>query len=228
MTMMNVTDAITKTKTNEYQRSGTVGHHAHKSAEKWLHGARGTRLDPKLMDEGWRCLKHPDRTPVNGLILGGGLLQRCGYDQHKTDYLVKGFREGFHLRLDTSVEQIVMGIGRSMSRSKSNHKSARVYPMAVEEKLRKEHRAKRMIGPFPNPIFNYYVTSQLGLREKKTPGKFRLIHDLSAPFGEPSVNSHIPMEAGTVSYDTVDTAISLIQTIGLGAVLAKSFGYQMV
>ncbi len=92
--------------------------------------------------------------------------------------------------------------------------------MAVEEKLWKELRAKRMIVPFPNPVFNYYVTSPLGLREKKTPGKFRMIHDLSAPFGGPSVNSHIPTEAGTVSYDTVDTAISLIQTIG--PVLAKT------
>ncbi len=79
-----------------------------------------------------------------------------------------------------------------------------------------------MIGPFPNPVFKFFVTSPLGLREKKTPGKFRVIHDLSASFGGPSVNSHIPVEAGTVSYDTVDTAIALIQSIGPGAFLAKT------
>ncbi len=50
-----------------------------------------------------------------------------------------------------------------------------------------------------------------GLREKKTPGKFRVIHNLSAPFGGPSVNSHIPKEA-----------ISLIQDIRPWAVLAKT------
>ncbi len=49
-----------------------------------------------------------------------------------------------------------------------------------------------------------------------------MIHDLSALFGGLSVNSHIPKEAGTVSYDTVDEAISLIQHIGPGAVLAKT------
>ncbi len=60
---------------------------------------------------------------------GGG----C-YDQLKTEYLVKGFTEGFHLRLDSSVEPIAMEIGRSKSQSISNHKSARVNPVAVEEK----------------------------------------------------------------------------------------------
>ncbi len=79
-----------------------------------------------------------------------------------------------------------------------------------------------MIGPFQNPVFNYYVTSPPGVREKKTPGKFCVLHDLSAQFGEPSVNSFIPTEAGTVSYDTIDTIISLIQSIWAGAILAKT------
>ncbi len=78
-----------------------------------------------------------------------------------------------------------------------------------------------MIGPFPMPVFPHFIVSPLGLREKQTPGKFRVIHDLSAQFGGPLVNFHIPMEASTMSYDTVDKAISLIQDIGPGAVLAK-------
>ncbi len=79
-----------------------------------------------------------------------------------------------------------------------------------------------MIHAFSNPVFSHFIVSPLGLREKKTQDKFRVIHDLSAPFGGPLVNSHIPKEAGTVSYDTVDKAISLIQDIGPGAVLAKT------
>ncbi len=47
-------------------------YHAHKSAEKWLERDRGSRLEPKLMDEGWKGLKPSDRTPVNGHSLGGG------------------------------------------------------------------------------------------------------------------------------------------------------------
>ncbi len=36
------------------------------------------------------------------------------------------------------------------------------------------------------------------------------------------MNSCIPEETGTVSYDTVDTAPSLIQLVGPGVVLAKT------
>ncbi len=71
-------------------------------------------------------------------------------------------------------------------------------------------------------FFPYFIVSPPGLREKKTPGKSRVIHDLSDPFVGPSVNSHIPKEDSTMSYDTVDKAISLIQDIGPGAVLAKT------
>ncbi len=73
-----------------------------------------------------------------------------------------------------------------------------------------------MICPFSRPVFKYYVVFPLGLNEKKTPGKFRFIHNLSFHFEGPSVNSYTPTEAGTVSYDTVDEAISLIQAIGPG------------
>ncbi len=95
-------------------------------------------------------------------------------------------------------------------------------PNAIEVKFCKELAARRRIGPFSRPVFSHFVVSRLGLREKKTLGKFRVIHDLSAPFGGPLVNSHIPTEARTISYDTVDKAISLIQAIRPRAVLAKT------
>ncbi len=88
--------------------------------------------------------------------------------------------------------------------------------LAVEEKLEKELTAKRMIGPFTEPAFPVYVISILGLRAMKAPGKFRVIHNLSAPFEGLSVNSCIPKADGTVSYNTVDTAIRLIQEVGQG------------
>ncbi len=142
------------------------------------------------------------------------------YTKHR--YLVSGFTEGFKLRLDSPVADIAREISSHLPHSKSNNKSARVNLNAIEEKLPKEIMARWMIGPFPMPVFPHFIVSPLGLREKKTPGKFRVIHDLSAHFGGLSVNSHILMEAGTVSYDTVDKAISLIQDIGPGVVLAKT------
>ncbi len=68
---------------------------------------------------------------------------------------------------------------------------------------------RRMIGPFLRPVFPSYVISPLGLRKKKVPGKFRVIHDLSAPFEGISINSCIHTMDGTVMYDTIDTGIQL-------------------
>ncbi len=84
----------------------------------------------------------------------------------------------------------------------------------MEAKLEKELLAKRMIGPFLGPDFPTYVISPLGLRKKKVPGKFGFIHDLSAPFEGITINSCISTKDGTVMYDTVDTAIQLIQQAG--------------
>lgn len=56
---------------------------------------------------------------------------------------------------------------------------------------------------------------------KKASGEFRLIHHLSYPEGN-SINDHIPDHLCTVQYQSVDTAISLIQQLGPGALLAKT------
>ncbi len=146
-----------------------------------------------------------------------------GYPPHKTQYIVSGFTEGFRLRLDTHIPAIACETSSHTSHSKSNHKLARVNPKAIKDKLSKEHVARRMIGTFSNLVFPHFIVSPLSLREKKTPGQFWVIHDLSAPFGGLSVNSHIPKEAGTVSYDTVDKSISLIQYIGPGYCVSKNW-----
>ncbi len=61
----------------------------------------------------------------------------------------------------------------------------------------------------------------LSLKEKKIPGKYRLIQDLSQREGL-SVNDAIPVETGAVSYDTVDNAVRMIQGYGQGSVLGKT------
>ncbi len=95
--------------------------------------------------------------------------------------------------------------------------------MEVELKLKKELEAGRMLGPFPQPIFDYYCISPLGLTEKKVPGKYRLIQDLSATLEGLSVNNAIPVEAGAVSYNTVDNVVRMIQGYGQVSVLGKKF-----
>ncbi len=103
-----------------------------------------------------------------------------------------------------------------------NNKIALDNPQAMEAKLEKELLAKRMIGPLLGLVFPSYFISPLGLRKKKVPGKFRVIHDLSAPFVGISINSCIPTRDGTVTYDTMDTAIQLIQQAGQRAILTKT------
>ncbi len=150
------------------------------------------------------------RTPVKFATMGT-MLAEAGYYAARTHYLVEGFRQGFRLRLDRTIPQVVYNRKSNARRVQGNNKTALSNPLAVEEKLKKELRAKRMIGPFLGPVFPDYVISPLGLGKKKVPGKFRVIHDLSAPFEGVSVNSCIPAEEGTVRYDMVDAAIHLIQ-----------------
>jgi hypothetical protein len=178
-------------------------------------------LPPNLLDRNWETLLPSDRTPVNYLALQS-LLQETLYDPTKTNYLIDGFRDGFRLRMDRSVEQACHDRLSSKSKFKFNHKSATDKPQIVVDKIVKEVQAKRMIGPFPKPIFRHYIISPLGLVKKKQQGKFRVIHDLSSPFKGVSVNSTIPKEAGAVSYHTVDTAVRLIRNLGPGCVLIKT------
>ncbi len=99
----------------------------------------------------------------------GLLLAASDYDTRATHYLVKGIREGFHLRLDRPVDQIVSDRRSNKRVVKGNNKTALGNPQAVEAKLEKEILAKRMIGPFLGPVFPSYVISPLGIWKKKFP-----------------------------------------------------------
>ncbi len=59
----------TRIRTSEVARSGAVVHHAHRPMGNWLDGARGSRLHPELMDNGWRDLQPSVRTPSRVISL---------------------------------------------------------------------------------------------------------------------------------------------------------------
>ena len=94
-------------------------------------------------------------------------------------------------------------------------------PSAVNEKLSKELKLGRIAGPFSEKPLSSLRLSPLGLIPKKAPGEFRLIHHLSFPYGT-SVNSHIPTEASSVRYASIDDAIRIIRRTGRGCALAKT------
>jgi hypothetical protein len=125
--------------------------------------------------------------------------------------LIEGFSQGFML---TSGKQNQMSIPR-------NHPSAHAQPGIIAEILNKETSLGRVAGPFQQPPFDNFISSPLGLVPKKTPEEFRMIHDLSYPRGG-SVNSNIPLGYSSVTYQLLDDAIAIIQTVGHGCLVTKA------
>ena len=60
-----------------------------------------------------------------------------------------------------------------------------------------------------------------GKKKKSTKGKFKLLHDLSFPYDDTSVNANIPDSAAKVSYTSVLEAFDIINNLG-SCFLAKS------
>ena len=85
----------------------------------------------------------------------------------------------------------------------------------VQLKIDKELQAGRMLGPFDQAPFPQCHISPIKIVKKSDPGKFRLIQNLSWPYDDSSINSHIPDESKTVKYTTVSKAIKLIMSFPL-------------
>lgn len=81
----------------------------------------------------------------------------------------------------------------------------------VKQKISDELNLSRIAGPFNAPPFENFKVSPLSLREKSTPGKYRIIHNLSYPYNENSVNFHIPEKFSKVTYEHLSDALNLIQ-----------------
>ena len=135
-----------------------------------------------------------------------------GYDRVKSKTLVDGFRYGFRINSFNFVP----------TKCGNNLISARQLPDVVDTKLGKDLKLGRYSGPFISSPFKDFKISPLGVREKKTPGKFRLIHNLSYPYDETSVNSSIPKDCATVKYATIVDAIQLINYYGKNCFMAKT------
>ena len=133
-----------------------------------------------------------------------------GYDTLRAHFLLSGFSNGFSIGCQsTPVPSVV-----------KNHGSTNKHPEVVMNKILKELNLGRISKPSPTPQFHNLVVSPLGVVPKKIQGHFRLIHDLSYP-EKNSVNFHIPPENSQVSYDSIDTIISLVRQFGHAALMAK-------
>lgn len=127
-----------------------------------------------------------------------------GYDEEERRYLVDGFQNGF--ALDFQGDRI----HRTQCR---NQKSVTQLPHVIKDYIGKELQAKRLAGPFDAPPCRPFTCSPIGLIEKSTKGKYRVIQNLSAPYDGTAVNDGIPWESRTVFYPNVQEAVDFLNEI---------------
>lgn len=123
--------------------------------------------------------------------------------------LSNGFKNGFSLQYT--------GIRKKVEFK--NMISAEEHAVELHEKINKEIKLGRILGPFPCPPISNLRCNPVGILPKKQ-GGWRMISNLSYPVGN-SINDHIDQQYCSVSYSTFDQALSLIQEMGEGALMAK-------
>lgn len=135
---------------------------------------------------------HPDRTFV-GYILNG---------------LQHGFRVGFDYACPLQM-------------ARHNMPSALLHEPVVGEYIQKELALGRILGPFPPGALDSLHINRMGVIPKgHTPGKWRLITDLSFPEGK-SVNDGISPSLCSLQYTSVERVALAMHTMGQGALMAK-------
>ena len=126
-------------------------------------------------------------------------------------FVISGFSKGFRLGFK----------GTFSSTEGSNALSVRLNPEATAVKVAAECNLNRIAGPFVVKPFTPFKCSPLSLRPKLSPGKYRLLHDLSAPYNCDSVNAGIDDDDAKVKYTSVIRAIECLDTME-GAFMAKA------
>lgn len=110
-------------------------------------------------------------------------------NRQAANFLVLGFKLGFR----------IPAIGPRVATMSKNLKSIIGMEAIVTEKIDKEVRVGRVLGPFPIPPVDDLRVSPLPIVPKNAAGEFRLIYHLSYPAGD-LVNDMIPQELCTVRY----------------------------
>ena len=127
-------------------------------------------------------------------------------DRELADYVVDGFANGFELGLTRYPNPRPPCRNLTLAREKPHETQA-----LIDKDIGKGH----MIGPFDAPPLPDMVYSPLNLVEKVgNEGEYRLIHDLSYPYNDQSVNACIPQENSSVQYEYIDRVIFILQKIG--------------
>ena len=130
------------------------------------------------------------------------LLKESQFDERKTQFLVKGFKQGFSLgyqgpfKVKLDSPNLKLNCGDEID---------------LWNKVMKEVKLKRFAGPFAEVPFEDYIQSPIGLVPKDNGKNTRLIFHLSYPrmANSPSVNANIPEKLCKVKYPDISDAIRL-------------------
>ena len=125
--------------------------------------------------------------------------------------LLSMLREGAHIGYS----------GPRAHRVSPNLISAAQHPDVVTSNLRKEVTLGRVMGPYPSPPLPNFQCHPVGVVPKKHSNEWRTIYYLSHLQGT-SINDYIPKDPFSLSYVRVDDAISILQSLGRGAFMAKT------
>ena len=133
-------------------------------------------------------------------------------DADFTGYLLDGIEQGFRIGYNYH--------SQPCQSAKQNLPSANDHPRIIADYLSSEVAKGRMLGPFPVSSIPDIQINRIGVIPKKTPGKWRLITDLSFPHGK-SVNDGINPDTTTLTYMRVDDVAHQVTMLGKGASMAK-------
>ncbi len=134
------------------------------------------------------------------------------YDPVLRNYVVQGIHSGFHIGYE----------GPIVSTFCFNSPTVAENADIARELIQKEVSLGRIAGPYFSPPFAPFKVSPLTLRPKSTPGQYRLIHNLSAPYDGTSVNDNIADACKSVQYQSLTGIIGTLLDLGKGSYLAKA------
>ena len=129
------------------------------------------------------------------------------------DYIIKGQRDGFRVGFHE---------GSSLKTARRNLPSAYEHGEVVSDYLAKEKSLGRIVGPIDELALQQERVhiNPFGVIPKKTPGKWRLILDLSAPRGH-SINDGIEEQVASLGYVAIDNVAEVILAMGGEVFLGK-------
>ena len=129
------------------------------------------------------------------------------YRHYIVDGLSKGFRIGFDRR-------------QPLQSARNNMPSAAQHHSVVTDYVANESKIGRFHGPLPKPQPGLHINRFGVIPKGHTPGKWRLITDLSFP-PQRSVNDGIDPALCSLSYVSLDTVAAAAAALGPGALMAK-------